>query len=106
MKVLIVDKLSPGNRNLAGAARHGSGGRQEPHGGDPARRAGGRDILVVRSTKVTAAAIEAAAQLSLIIRAGAGVDTIDLAAASAGESTSPIVRARTRRRWPSWPSGC
>ncbi len=40
------------------------------------------DILVVRSTKVTAAAIEAAPQLSLIIRAGAGVDNIDLAAAS------------------------
>lgn len=40
------------------------------------------NILVVRSTKVTAATIEAAAQLSLIIRAGAGVNTIDLAAAS------------------------
>ena len=39
-------------------------------------------ILVVRSTKVTGTAIEAAPQLSLIIRAGAGVDTIDLAAAS------------------------
>jgi D-3-phosphoglycerate dehydrogenase / 2-oxoglutarate reductase len=41
------------------------------------------DILVVRSTKVTAAAIQAAPVLSLIIRAGAGVDNIDLAAASA-----------------------
>jgi len=41
------------------------------------------DILVVRSTKVTAAAIQAAPVLSLIIRAGAGVDTIDLPAASA-----------------------
>jgi D-3-phosphoglycerate dehydrogenase len=40
-------------------------------------------ILVVRSKKVTAAAIQAAPQLALIIRAGAGVDTIDLAAASA-----------------------
>jgi D-3-phosphoglycerate dehydrogenase / 2-oxoglutarate reductase len=39
-------------------------------------------ILVVRSTKVTADAIQAARQLSLIIRAGAGVDTIDMAAAS------------------------
>src|SRR5437763_1254109 len=44
---------------------------------------GETNILVVRSTKVTAAAIEAAPQLSLIIRAGAGVNTIDLAAASA-----------------------
>ncbi len=40
------------------------------------------DILVVRSTKVTSKAIESAPQLSLIIRAGAGVDNIDLKAAS------------------------
>jgi D-3-phosphoglycerate dehydrogenase len=40
------------------------------------------DILVVRSTKVAAATIRAAPRLSLIIRAGAGVDTIDLTAAS------------------------
>jgi len=37
---------------------------------------------VVRSTKVTAAAIDAGNALSLIIRAGAGVNTIDLAHAS------------------------
>ena len=40
-------------------------------------------ILVVRSTKVTADTIDAATHLGLIIRAGAGVNTIDLAAASA-----------------------
>lgn len=40
-------------------------------------------ILVVRSTKVTADTINAATHLGLIIRAGAGVNTIDLAAASA-----------------------
>ena len=40
------------------------------------------DILVVRSTQVTAEAIEAARSLSLIIRAGAGVDNIDVQAAS------------------------
>lgn len=40
------------------------------------------DVLVVRSTKVSAAVIEAGKALSLIIRAGAGVNTIDLAAAS------------------------
>ena len=38
------------------------------------------NILVVRSTRVTAVAIAAGPVLSLIIRAGAGVDTIDLAA--------------------------
>ena len=40
------------------------------------------DILVVRSTKVSKEAIEASPELSLIVRAGAGVNTIDLAAAS------------------------
>jgi len=40
------------------------------------------DVLVVRSTKVSAAAIDAAKKLKLIIRAGAGYDTIDVAAAS------------------------
>lgn len=40
------------------------------------------EALVVRSTKVTAATINAATNLSLIIRAGAGVNTIDLAEAS------------------------
>ncbi|MGE0440883.1 MAG: phosphoglycerate dehydrogenase [Gemmatimonadales bacterium] len=39
-------------------------------------------ILVVRSKKVTAAALEAAGQLSLVIRAGAGIDTIDVKTAS------------------------
>lgn len=39
-------------------------------------------ILVVRSTKVTADTINNATHLGLIIRAGAGVNTIDLSAAS------------------------
>jgi len=40
------------------------------------------DVLIVRSTKVQAAALEAASTLSLVIRAGAGYDTIDVATAS------------------------
>jgi D-3-phosphoglycerate dehydrogenase len=43
---------------------------------------GDASILVVRSTKVTRAVIEAASKLELILRAGAGVDTIDVAVAS------------------------
>lgn len=39
-------------------------------------------VLVVRSTKVTAAHMAASETLEAIIRAGSGVDTIDLAAAS------------------------
>ncbi|HEX3346249.1 MAG TPA: NAD(P)-dependent oxidoreductase [Polyangiaceae bacterium] len=45
-------------------------------------RIGDANILVVRSTKVTRATIEAATRLGLIVRAGAGFDTIDVAAAS------------------------
>lgn len=40
-------------------------------------------ILLVRSTKVTAASLSAFPELKLVIRAGAGVDTIDVAAAEA-----------------------
>lgn len=40
------------------------------------------EVLVVRSTKVTAADIAAAPSLALVIRAGSGVNTIDLPAAS------------------------
>jgi len=43
----------------------------------------GVGVLVVRSTEVNARAIEAGKHLNLIIRAGAGVNTIDVAAASA-----------------------
>src|SRR5579859_1818533 len=42
----------------------------------------GVGILVVRSTEVTASAIEAAKQLNLIVRAGASYTTIDVRAAS------------------------
>lgn len=41
-----------------------------------------KEILIVRSTKVTAMTIENGSSLSLIIRAGAGVNTIDLKTAS------------------------
>ncbi|MEE8153606.1 MAG: hypothetical protein V3T53_01455, partial [Phycisphaerales bacterium] len=41
------------------------------------------DVIVVRSTNVLASAIATAKKLSLVIRAGAGYDTIDVKAASA-----------------------
>lgn len=42
------------------------------------------DALIVRSDKVTAEVIEAAHRLKIVVRAGAGYDNIDLAAATAG----------------------
>lgn len=41
------------------------------------------NALIVRGTKVTAEALNAGPSLGLVIRAGAGIDTIDVAAASA-----------------------
>ncbi len=40
-------------------------------------------VLIVRGTKVSSATIQSGKSLGLIIRAGAGIDTIDVAAASA-----------------------
>jgi len=49
---------------------------------DLPRAARDASILVVRSKQVTAEVFEAAPALSLVVRAGAGVNTIDVAAAS------------------------
>ncbi len=82
MNILIADKLS--NAAIRDLESLGAKLRVEPSlGADSLPEAiGDADILIVRSTKVTAATIDAAPNLSLIIRAGAGVNTIDLAHAS------------------------
>ncbi len=43
----------------------------------------GTDALIIRSDKVTAEIIEAAPSLKIVVRAGAGFDNVDLAAATA-----------------------
>ena len=79
MKVLIVDKLSPETvTSLQKLGLHVEV-RSDLTADNLPTAVADVDILVVRSTKVTAATIQAAPQLSLIIRAGAGVDTIDIA---------------------------
>src|SRR5437667_8815923 len=83
MRVLIADKFEPSGRDglqalgcevsfqpdLKDAALVEAIARQQP------------DVLVVRGTKVTEAML-AAAPLKLVVRAGAGYNTIDVAAAS------------------------
>jgi D-3-phosphoglycerate dehydrogenase len=83
MKTLIADKLS--DKAILDLNALGAEVMLEPGltAGDLPQRIGDSEILIVRSTKVTAETIEAAENLSLIIRAGAGVNTIDLEAASA-----------------------
>jgi D-3-phosphoglycerate dehydrogenase / 2-oxoglutarate reductase len=50
--------------------------------GDLAGRIRGYDVLVVRSTKVGADVFDAADRLTLVVRAGAGTNTIDTSAAA------------------------
>lgn len=84
MKVLVADKFE--EAGLAGLRAAGCEVLYEPDlAGDAlgARLAeSSADVLVVRSTKVSASEIEKATRLGLIVRAGAGVNTVDLKAAS------------------------
>jgi D-3-phosphoglycerate dehydrogenase / 2-oxoglutarate reductase len=84
MKILVADKFEASG--LAGLRETGSEVLYEPDLKDDAlgARLGetSADVLIVRSTKVTAAILEAARGLSLVVRAGAGVNTIDLKSAS------------------------
>ena len=83
MKVLIADKFE--QSGLDGLKASGCEVIFEPDLKDDALRDAiartRAEILVVRGTTVTAAMLEAGA-LSLIVRAGAGYNTIDVAAAS------------------------
>lgn len=84
MKALIADIFPDAGRTAV--ARAGVEVVYDPELNDAALTAAvhstGADILVVRSTKVPAATL-AAGRLSLVVRAGAGYDTIDVPAASA-----------------------
>jgi D-3-phosphoglycerate dehydrogenase len=83
MKVLIADKFEDSGR--AAMATGGCVLDYRPGTKDAALvdaiRDSEADVLVVRSTKVTRAMLEAG-RLSLVVRAGAGYNTIDVAAAS------------------------
>jgi D-3-phosphoglycerate dehydrogenase len=82
MRVLFADAVDPST--VAALTEQGHECATEPKSSadDLPTRIPGFEALVVRSTKVTAATIEAADALELIIRAGAGTNTIDVEAAS------------------------
>lgn len=84
MKVLLADKLHP-RAVEALSALPGLEVVNQPSlsADDLPAHVPGVEILVVRSTKVTPAAVEAADRLGLIIRAGSGYNTIDVDGASA-----------------------
>lgn len=82
MRILVADELP--KRHLEGLRALGLTVDFSPglKGDALAEAAKSASILVVRSTEVPAAVFEKAKGLSLVIRAGAGVNTIDVKAAS------------------------
>src|SRR6187200_3195087 len=83
MKILVADQFE--QSGIDGLRAAGCEVAYEPALKDEALAAAlaesQADVLVVRSTKVTAAMMEAG-PLALVVRAGAGYNTIDVAAAS------------------------
>jgi D-3-phosphoglycerate dehydrogenase len=83
MKVLVADKFE--SSGIAGLQAAGCDVVYEPelkdHSLTEAIRNTSADVLVVRGTQVTTAMLDAG-RLSLIVRAGAGYNTIDVAGAS------------------------
>ena len=82
MKVLIADALSASSVAALQALGADVTVQANARAEQLPELIGAHTVLVVRSTKVTAETIAAGPALSLIIRAGAGVNNIDLAAAS------------------------
>ena len=84
MKIFIADKFEQGG--IDKLQKLGCEVKYQPgtSGGALAKAlcGGGYGILVVRSTKVTREILEAASDLHMVIRAGAGTDTIDVKSAS------------------------
>ena len=83
MQVLVADSLP--EQAIAELKTRGHTCEVDPSLGEAelADRIAGFDILVVRSTKVTGTVLAAGDRLALVIRAGAGTNTIDTAAAAA-----------------------
>ncbi len=82
MHILIADKFPPGHVELLESRGHQVSFSPDLDTGSLPDAIAGYDVLVVRSTKVEAPAINAADKLALIVRAGAGVNTIDAVAAA------------------------
>ena len=88
MKILFADKFQPAYLQQLVAADHDCDLRPDLGAEELATQIAGADILVVRSTRVSRETIEAADSLKMIIRAGAGTNTIDIGAAS--EKNIPV----------------
>ena len=83
MKVLIADKFPAGHLRQLEEGGHECTFRPALGADDLAEALGVHEALVVRSTRVTESTLRAGECLELVVRAGAGTNTIDTEAASA-----------------------
>jgi len=88
MRILFADKFQTPYLEQLKARGYDCDFQPDLGADDVPAQIGGADVIIVRSTKVTRAAIEAGDNLKLIIRAGAGTNTIDKAAAA--ERSIPV----------------
>lgn len=82
MKILFADKFQQPYLEELKAKGHHCDFQPDLSADDLPAHIGDAEVVIVRSTKVTRAAIEAGSNLKLIIRAGAGTNTIDKTAAA------------------------
>jgi len=83
MRILVADNFPESGREYLSSRGHVVDFQPALTGPDLGAAIANAEVLVVRSTEVTADAIENAPELALIIRAGAGTNTIDKKAAAA-----------------------
>ena len=81
MRILFADKFPAEQLETMRARGHECELRPELTGAELTNEISGYDVLVVRSTEVTETMLEAADALRMVIRAGAGYNTIDVQAA-------------------------
>lgn len=82
MRVLFADRISPSAIARLRELGHAVDESPDLAGRDLPGAISGYEVLVVRSTPVTAATVDASDDLALIVRAGAGTNTIDADAAT------------------------
>ena len=83
MKILFADKFPDSGMAQLCQQGHDCVSQPDLDGNTLVEAVGDAEVLVVRSTRVTSDSIAAAAALRLVIRAGAGTNTIDKEAAAA-----------------------
>ena len=83
MKILFADSVDDSRLNVLRDAGHECIVEPSLNAESLPDQIGDAEVLVVRSTKVSDKTVAAGSSLSLIVRAGAGTDNVDKAAASA-----------------------